>query len=493
MTKTPKHFLSKIKKYIFILFDLLFCFSSFAQVYLGEKDWQCIDPTKKVYFEDNNKLVYCIRIDSTFNDNTILYPFSDLHQIDWDCYSATSGSWLSKYILINEDGNTIFVNGKNQQILIKNKAELNEIWDVFTNDNIKVTGKISSISTESILGVEDLVKTISFLVYNNEGEPINHILNQHIIKISKHFGLVKTVNFYYFEHITDYYYHFGEFNLIGITEPQLGFKNINLREQYYDFQVGDELHIWDLTDIFLSYMCEKKSIHRYLSRNEYADSIVYYCERRIYSETKQFIDGSLNVETSTTIDTIKQKIIKGYIFHTEPNEIYDDINKVMIVNNPLLTMYLFSYDLQKTEDTCLTSIFVDACNVYPTYYLGLGGPYYRYCEIFNNRYASELVYYKKGNTEWGNPFNLSISESKKSNFYNIYPNPADNYITIKSTNNENVENYILEIYDIYGRRCLSQRFNSSEFIDVSFLKTGYYFIKLIQQNGNIMHLKFVKQ
>jgi len=247
------HKIMKTAKYFFIFQIVLFLGVFVAN---AQTEWLCVYPDNKVYFENTNKLVYCIRIDSTANDNTILYPISDLHQIDWECYSVTSGSWISKYIVIDNEGNTFFVNGKNQQIFIKSQVALDEIWEVFENEEIKVKGKITSIDERNVLGVEDSVKTISFSVYDLNDTPINHILNQYFIEVSKNFGLIKTVNFYYFEHKTDdhvnFFNYFGEFNLIGITEPQLGFQNLNLKEQYYDFQVGDELHILNISSEFIT-------------------------------------------------------------------------------------------------------------------------------------------------------------------------------------------------------------------------------------------------
>jgi hypothetical protein len=343
------------------------------------------------------------------------------------------------------------------------------------------------------LGVEDLIKTITFSVYDHNNMLVNHNLNQISIEISKHLGLVKTVNFYYFEHITDNFYHFDEFYLIGINEPQLGFQNINLREQYYDFQIGDEFHIWDIEDYFLSYSSEKKIINRYLSRNDYEDSILYFYERKIYSEIKTFIDGTLNVEISTSIDTVKQNIVKGLLFYTEPNEL-DGVYKVMIVNNELPKMYMFSYDFIETEGPCLIPSNVDAYYSLPTYYLGLGGPFYAYCEIFHNKQGYELVYYKKGDIKIGTPFdfNVSIPNNKKDNSFSIFPNPANNYITIQCANNDILDNSIIEIYDIQGRKHFSKDIKISKQIDISFLKSGYYLVKIIQKNENISYFKFVK-
>ena len=468
-------------KLFILLLSLLLGYSSFAQ-----EDWLCVYPNKKVYFEDNFKKVHCIRIDSTFNGDSIMYPFPELLQIQEYCYSINSGSWLSKYIILNEDGNTVFVNGKNQQILIKNKAALNETWEVFTDENIKVNGGITSISEESVLGEQDSVKTIGFSVYNLKNEPINHDLNNLSIKISKHFGLIKTISFYYLA---------GEFNLIGINEPQLGFQNLNLMEHYFDFQVGDELHIWQEYTIttFEEPAIINRIICRYLSRTDYEDSIVYYYERKINSDIVS--------------DTVQQIIYKGeLLFTTEPNEPYFDeyygIKTVVIFNTPIPKMYstLFTGEWQPSVSCFEATIYDGTCmadySYHPTYYCGLGGAYWECCYRYGDKTCHDLVYYKKGDTEVGTPFNfnfLSISpDNKKDNVFSIYPNPTNNRITIKSVNNETLNNSTLEIYDIQGRIQLVKQLDNLESIDVSCLRTGYYTIKLIQKDKNITHIKFIK-
>ena len=453
---------------------IIFLLSAFCIFSAGaQNDWLCIYPDKKVYFEDNQQLVYCLRVDSTSIDNSVLYPFSDLHQIGWDCYSITSGSWLSKYIVINDDGNTIFVNGKNQHILIKSQADLDEIWNVFENENIKVKGKINSISLETVLGVEDSVKTISFSVYDKNDEPINHILTQFTIMISKHLGLVKTVNFYYFEHEIN---HLGEYTLIGISEPQLGFQNINLKEQYYDFQVGDEFHIYHAyTPGIEGPYNEYKTIHRYLSRTDFEDKIEYYYERKINSNIPK--------------DTVKQIITKGLLFNTEPNEPYGDdyIGKALITNTPLPKLFFEDYDIYSYSifnDSCLYTFAVDECRTPPTYFPGLGGPYYSCCTFWFVRYCYELIYYKKGDTEWGTPYNLPVFEYKNHNVFSVFPNPTTGELRIE--NGElRIEN--VEIYDVYGRKLYLSTHplvhSSTVNIDISHLQNGVYFVKIYTEAG----------
>ena len=457
-----------MKKIVIILLSFAICLNVFAQ-----DNWQCVYPNKKVYFESKDKYVHCIRVDSTSNDNRILYPFSDLHQIDWDCYSITSGSWLSKYILITEDGNTVFINGKNQQILIKNQAVLSESWEVFTNNDIKVKGEITSIAPKSFLGIEDSVKTIKFFVYDKNDIPINHTLNQLDIEVSKHFGLVKTVNFYYFEHKIDYFYHFDEFKIIGINGLEDGFRLVNLKEAYFDFQVGDEFHIYHAyTEGIQGPSWKNKTIHRYLSRQDYEDRIEYFYERKI--------------NTNNPKDTLHQIIFKGLLFNTEPNEPFggDMISKVQIHNSPLAQMFIEDCDITAyfyDSDTCLRQINVDVCRTWATYIPGLGGPYYSCCEFWFSKYCYELVYYKKGNIEWGTPYSLSLSEYGKNTLCNIYPNPTTGEFKIES-GEFIVEN--IEIFDVFGKRVEVSRASTPESsIDISHLSAGLYFVKVTTKVG----------
>jgi hypothetical protein len=75
--------------------------------------------------------------------------------------------------------------------------------------------------------------------------------------------------------------------------------------------------------------------------------------------------------------------------------------------------------------------------------------------------------------------------------YIIYPNPANDKLYIK-TNEENTNRLInYQVYDLSGRIILSDRFYTSQSIDVSGLSEGIYFIQLIEKDKITTH-KFVK-
>lgn len=78
---------------------------------------------------------------------------------------------------------------------------------------------------------------------------------------------------------------------------------------------------------------------------------------------------------------------------------------------------------------------------------------------------------------------------------NLYPNPVGEKLMVKSS--ALIVNGI-EVYDGLGRKVLGMEISDSESsfefsIDVSSLKAGVYFIRLIMENGNTSSRKFVKE
>jgi choice-of-anchor B domain-containing protein len=82
---------------------------------------------------------------------------------------------------------------------------------------------------------------------------------------------------------------------------------------------------------------------------------------------------------------------------------------------------------------------------------------------------------------------LGVSESEQLEF-SIYPNPSENNITIKSTNDPIT---IVEVYNVLGQRVLNLNFSErlSENINISSLKPGLYLVKI---NANTTKRLIVK-
>ncbi|PCI98018.1 MAG: hypothetical protein COB15_06710 [Flavobacteriales bacterium] len=109
-----------------------------------------------------------------------------------------------------------------------------------------------------------------------------------------------------------------------------------------------------------------------------------------------------------------------------------------------------------------------------------------------NTYSVELIVYSTDScfsdtiTQTVNIAATGIENMSYKNNLTIYPNPANNFIEIKTDLKYNR----ISIIDVTGKTV--QRINSEAKIDVSNLKSGIYFIKIINKEGSITN-KFVKQ
>jgi hypothetical protein len=85
---------------------------------------------------------------------------------------------------------------------------------------------------------------------------------------------------------------------------------------------------------------------------------------------------------------------------------------------------------------------------------------------------------------------LSTNTANYESNVNIYPNPANDHITIDFGNLDNVEGWNIKIINILGQEVLSQPMNTDK-IDVSELTKGIYIIKISDGMSQIDR-KFIK-
>lgn len=70
--------------------------------------------------------------------------------------------------------------------------------------------------------------------------------------------------------------------------------------------------------------------------------------------------------------------------------------------------------------------------------------------------------------------------------FSIYPNPAENFIFL----NTDLRNFQSEIFTVEGQKAAV--FSNQKKLDLSFLPKGFYFLKIIDSNGNFSFRKFFK-
>ncbi|MCD7971522.1 MAG: T9SS type A sorting domain-containing protein [Candidatus Azobacteroides sp.] len=502
-----------MKKYYFIF--LLFLSGTIC---LFAHDYQTVYSPYPALFSIEGKIVTS-EIDSVHMQgaDSVFYPVKEMRENPEIGYCLLpSPSWLGEKIVI-QDGLNVFLNLENEEIHIKTDAELNETWTVYRKeDDVRIEGKVIAHETEEFLGIEDLVKTISFQMYDKDNNLVEIYLPS--VKISRSHGFIAAVNFICFPYVPENlnYLYFEGYNylstpeLVGLTYPEAGIQNLTWRE-VYDFQPGDEIHT--VSEDWLIYPNSGiqgrayKEIYKYLGRTDHEDHIYYTVARTslfhnldddklIY--TKDTIEIKQEAHPEVKLELLPQKIYRpefaderSIFSYSASMELTDPISKIM----PSEEMQVIQ-KWDEWRDNCWQYVGTD--NLYTfdlrTIYLkGLGGPYFDHARREYITFFRELVYYKKGDKTWGTPLDIvnSIYDISVNNQPVIYPNPVKEILWIK----EEVLDAASEITltDLSGKIMVRKAVGISEnVINLSNLPDGVYLYKLIVNNRNSYTGKIIK-
>lgn len=103
--------------------------------------------------------------------------------------------------------------------------------------------------------------------------------------------------------------------------------------------------------------------------------------------------------------------------------------------------------------------------------------------------APRIIYFKKGNETWGTPRLVTRIEGpiKTEEEIYLYPNPSNDIIQLKTAG---IPFKQIQLFDIQGR--MIRELNFQKQLNVSELKNGMYFVKLIG-GDNTKILKLLKE
>ena len=472
--------------------------------YLLAQDYQTIFSDRISYFNDQESNIKCIRIDSTIihTADSIFYPLRNILQFDENCFSPYRSSWIGKRVIVKDNGDNLYFNRENDTITIKTKAKLNQSWPAYrVNDSITIIAKVTDYDTLSFLGQLDSVKTIKFKMYDRTMSEVTGKLDSLSIVISKHYGFIKLLNFNLFpSYVMDYFHEqLKEYYLVGLSKPKLGIQNLT-KFEIYDFQPGDEIHIenknefWDFNHIIST----TKTIYKYIDRTDFKDSIKYTLL------LKQNKDSSYNDSHTyeSSYDTLISVIKPDSAFDMLPGEpIYGNMSvfAYYMINGERLSKIDRTNDelfFRPIGDSCwFPGGDITPCSTYEKVYIkGLGGPYYEYNCPFQILmiFYNHLVYFKKGEETWGTPLIFTgIREDDISNSIIVFPNPADDYISIKLRIAE--QPVVFELFDSQGQIIMQNEINSNtSTINIENYNSGLYLYRVKSNKGIIGYGKLIK-
>ena len=447
------------------------------------QNYSILQPERTYLYEGSEGYIYGMRVDSVSpqGDDVIFHLLKNLQAVNDYCLIPEGPSWLGDRIRIHPNGESVFYNINNEPVTIKTQANLNETWICYTSASVSFRATVSSVGMGEILGLPDSLKTISFQAIDAGGQNIEHPVNALQVVLSKNYGMLETLNFYNFpQHDVGFFLgQLQQMTLVGFDQPETGIQDLTWKE-VHDYEVGDILHTEEIA-LSLSYNSNIQTLRKVLGKQALGDSIVYQIEEKI----KYSLSSYGTYSFTATIDTIdfyagsipNFEILPGIAYSVFELQDGYDINHLRQGPHNINKLIGSGYFVVPEFDTCYNFLIADGCITNQEYIKGLGGPYY-YCNSFWDEMERKLVYYKKGDLEWGTPidFNVGINTPELTEHkINIYPNPTTGmtYFSISGKNS------VLEIsiYSITGKEVL-QKTIVNQGMDLSFLPKGMYLVKI---------------
>jgi hypothetical protein len=524
---------------------LLLLILIFVSIEIKAQDWQCVRPGVTATFIDtallnayyNKHTMWVINIDSVkvHQGWTYHYGFAKMRLISFKdtypngyeyCYDAYGPSRMG-IAMSALGGENFFFNSAGDGIRISTLKQPGESWICCRiSDTTRLDAMVTSLGTDTIFGVVDSVKYISFQAKSISGELISHIMNDQVFVLSKEFGMITLYDFYSFPDYTppSYINESPVHLLAGIAKQGFiaGAQNLTYRE-IFSFEPGDEFHTKFVENSMVPYYngIETNTISRVLTSawNSTNDAVTYQISRHI-----DYWSGWDDQPHYYTLDTIFRSYsffsehISGVNYYPEQSIFSYDTSGALKTVNSLIQYTNSDYNSRRVKSLEYNnirpiSLCADTLVGYSEWYWGespgieqyidgCGGPYFSggsTTEYHSRSTYFYLFYFKKGSETWGTPWDTTgwvlphtIPDSQQFKV-NIYPNPAFGQVNIEIPDEENAD-YRLEIFSLSGIKISEMNFTDSKFtFSISDYPKGMYFLKLYMDNLLVGQQKLVKQ
>ena len=498
-------------------------------VRLSAQDYQSVRSDFKHYFRAANGVFKGMKTDSVkmTGSDSVIYNFRTYREnLSSGCaVMPFAPSWLGDKVIVRTDGTNLLFNKHKDTITINTKAAINDSWTVLhLMGGQKITGKIISITQETILGQTDSVKTIRLEKQDQSGMPLADTINGKEICLGKRLGLTKTLDFFAFPSDT------AQLNLLGMENPVVGY-TVPTWGQIYDFEIGDEFH-YEYTTVdngspYWSNNCHgavsfknSKTIETITAKTQGQDSVTYtFHIQEIYHYnyfTHNYYPPDYNYDTiiirqydsTRTYYDLNSKADSLYPeeFRAEQNQWYGRGRPGTMLQNDSIYLNRMRIKFYYSDEGIYTfdSIDNNGCS-HHSYHLSpnCGDTWHQYTSGCGKTFAHnrcqdmcwdyktqlKLVYYKKGTEQWGVPWSQSVMLSTKNQQKDfdcsVSPNPNSGNFSIKLNLTGKT---IVKVVNIFGQMVFNRETNLSEIntkIPVNIEKEGkgIYFVQIKSEHG----------
>jgi hypothetical protein len=441
---------------------------------------------------NEDQVRFGIRIDTLLSDD-LNYVFP-IYWEDSNFLYLQRPSWLGDTLKLSLNGTEVFRNKNGELITINTQAELGHTWHIFELlDTAYLQAEVTAISYQEVLGQMDSIRIVLIQAKNIDGENIDHDMNGFTLVLGKESGFVETCDMYHFP------VRQNKIHLIGLTNPEVGEKMLTTKT-IFDFHVGDERHYNRLFDGG-DYQDRKYKKWIVLDRNESnEDTIAYTFD---YYEVQLYVDDYSDDFVTITSDTIVIKYdLNNKMHNTHPFEISEESSmyfgpQTFVFKNDNGDWFKYAFDgIWAGSDSLIPNDF-ERNRIY--YQACLGMTHFNRVEqgVFGTL-NEDLVYYKKGTTEWGTPIDfVALTATKKiqnpKSSILVHPNPANDNITITSKNpNQKLQH--IQVINTLGQKiadwpCAQQNQLNKSVVN---FPTAIYWLLVTDEAGEIWRMSFIR-
>ncbi len=408
------------------------------------------------------------------------------------CNPHNQPTWAGpKYILAYIPNTYYFFNKNDEAILFKPMKNVGETWTMYTYSNGDyIEATISNKEQVSFLTLTDSVKTISLQRKNSGGTVLIDEVNNIVYKVSKNYGLIQLTRFLNFPTAG------ASGDLIGLTAPEKGFQLISSRE-IFNFDIGDEFHYDSLYQSnFLNLVQHINTINSVTAvyRSVNTDTVIYTFDQQKHIH-------SLNTQTLEETDeyssgTVKQKYIlsKKQLYPGQAN-----LGTEKFLDGAPYWLTLFPDDATRSQWNTNGEWFRQAFNEPNCWGEFAYDPVHSYqylegCGLLENyqhawgagwpaRYK-RLVYFKKGQQQWGDALIVTSSTKKGNVNFTLFPNPLKQGELLHfNAPNFNVKQVF--VYHVTGTKVLESSDDVSPIksLDLSGIQPGLYLVQLVDEKN----------
>lgn len=398
------------------------------------------------------------------------------------CFPHDKATWMGPKIKQGSDDQYVFYTAIGDSLSFDFNPSLNDSSLVFSNDTLQVFLHFIGIENQMVLGVNDSVWQYRLKAYDNQGNRVNGVLNDLPIEIGKSFGLIRFLLVESFPMVQ------MPLELSGDENLQKGMYALT-QGMIYDFQPGDEYQHSIYSAVSPGPPENNYQYYQHfqvLQRNEDADSLYY-----------QFlVTHYLPEADSQWTKTIDSSFYKHKIIKTLPYGEYDGVKRAMALENWDIPRWTYTVTEDQhlgycPEENCWGSVDLGGPGGYfeDQYIVGVGESHHLYhVGTTGGSYSSRgsvLVYFKKGNSEWGNKRVLSLAENLSNIQVKVFPQPASNQFRVEVP--VEMHNPVLRFTDLQGKLIATYtKPNGKQWmVDCSSWPSGVYQLQLIAKDALI--------